>query len=294
MTLFRGLGTAIVTPFNEAGDIDYKAFERLVEFQIEGGASAIIVCGTTGEASTLTYEERAAAVEFVVKTVAGRIKVIAGGGSNSTQIAIRLCKDAAKHKPDGLLCVTPYYNKTTQKGLIEHYKAIANSVDLPILLYNVPSRTALNIEPETVFELSKVPNIVGIKEAAADIGQATKMAALIKDTDFALYAANDNEIVPMLSIGALGIISVFGNIAPGAVSKLIKHFENGNIKEARQMQLEALPLIESLFCEINPMPVKHILNLMGYNVGLSRLPLTSLEPESQELVAKTAKEYGLI
>ena len=293
MALFQGLGTAIVTPFDKNNNINYNVFEMLIEHQIENGSSAIIVCGTTGEASTLTYEERSDLVKFAVKTANKRIKIIAGGGSNSTQVAIRLCKDAAKHSPDGLLIVTPYYNKTTQKGLISHYKAISDSVDLPIILYNVPTRTSLNIEPETAYELSKIQNIVGIKEASTDIAQAARLASLTKDMDFDLYAANDNELLPMLSLGAIGIISVFGNIAPKSLVDIINNFKNGNIYDATNLQLNSIPIIESLFYEMNPMPVKYILNLMGYDVGICRLPLVELENETTILIKKIVKEYGL-
>ena len=293
MPIFTGVGTAIVTPLGADDKIDFEVFERLVEFQIANDADAIIVCGTTGEAATLTYEERASAIKFVADTVKGRIPVVSGGGSNSTENTIRLCLDGQKAGADALLCVTPYYNKTTQKGLVAHYSKVAASVDLPILVYNVPSRTGLNIEPETTLELSKIENIVGIKEASHDLAQAARIAALCGDR-FDLYAGNDNEILPMLSLGGIGCISVLGNVAPKNTHDIVEKFLSGDTEGARALQLEAIPLVDALFCELSPIPVKYMLNLMGYNVGPCRLPLTDLEPESIEIIKKAMANYGLI
>ncbi|MCL2855835.1 MAG: 4-hydroxy-tetrahydrodipicolinate synthase [Defluviitaleaceae bacterium] len=293
MPLFQGVGTAIVTPFNKNGEVDYKTFEELIEFQIVNDVDAIIACGTTGESATLSYEERADVIRFAVETVAGRVPVIGGGGSNSTVSTIRLCQDARDAGANGILAVTPYYNKTTQKGLVEHYTAVAAAVDLPIIVYNVPSRTGLNIEPETLAKLAKVDNIVGIKESAGDLVQTAKMAALCGD-GFDIYAGNCNEVLATLALGGVGCISVMGNVAPKDLHDLCVAFRNGDLNAAKRLQLKALPLIDALFAELNPIPVKHILNLMGFNVGICRPPLTTLEDENVELITKAAKKYGLI
>ncbi|MCL2375960.1 MAG: 4-hydroxy-tetrahydrodipicolinate synthase [Defluviitaleaceae bacterium] len=293
MPIFTGVGTAIITPFNEKNEVDWNVYSDLIEFQIANGADAIIVCGTTGEAATLTYDERAESVRFVVQQVAGRVPVISGGGSNSTENSIRLCLDGQNVGADGLLCVTPYYNKTTQKGLVRHFTAIANAVDLPIILYNVPGRTGLNMEAETVYELSKVKNIVGIKEASHDLGQVTKIASLCGD-NFDLYAGNDNEVLMVMTLGGKGCISTSGNVIPQNLHNLVVKFLDGDIAAARKLQLDAIPLIEAMFCEVNPMPVKYALNLMGYAVGICRLPLTTLEEESVEKIKRAMVNYGLI
>jgi len=293
MPLFQGVGTAIVTPFDSKGEVDFNVLARLVEFQITNDVDAIIVCGTTGEAATLTYEERFNVVKFVVEQVAGRVPVIGGGGSNSTPNTIRLCQDVQDAGADALLVVTPYYNKTTQKGLVEHYTLLAKEVDLPIITYNVPGRTGLNIQPETIAKIAQIDNIVGTKEAAGDIVQAAKMAALVPD-DFAIYAGNCNEVLPMLSLGAVGCISVMGNVAPKDLHDLCVAFRNGDLEQAKKLQHKALPLVDALFYELNPIPVKHILNLMGFAVGVSRAPLTTLEDSSVEVITKAARDYGLI
>ncbi|MCL2235368.1 MAG: 4-hydroxy-tetrahydrodipicolinate synthase [Defluviitaleaceae bacterium] len=293
MALFQGVGTAIVTPFNEKGEVCYNTFEKLIEFQIVNDVDAIIACGTTGESATLSYEERADVIKFTVETVAGRVPVIGGGGSNSTASTIRLCQDAQNAGADGILAVTPYYNKTTQKGLVEHYTAVAKEVDLPIIVYNVPVRTGLNIEPETLLKLSKVDNIVGIKESAGNLVQTAKMAALC-GADFDIYAGNCNEVLASLSLGAVGCISVMGNVAPKDLHDLCVSFRNGDLAMAQELQFKALPLIDALFAELNPIPVKYILNLMGFNVGICRPPLTTLEDEHVGLITKAAKNYGLI
>jgi 4-hydroxy-tetrahydrodipicolinate synthase len=293
MALFEGVGTAIVTPFDREGNIDFVTFGKLIEFQIMNDVDAIIACGTTGEAATLTYEERAQVVKFCVDTVAGRVPVIGGGGSNSTINTIRLSLDAQNAGANGILAVTPYYNKTTQKGLVEHYAALAEAVDLPIIVYNVPARTGLNIEPETLAKIAKIGGIVGTKEAAGDIVQAAKMAALVGD-DFDIYAGNCNEVLPMLALGARGCISVMGNVAPRDLHDICVKFRNGDLEGAKKLQLKAMALVDALFCELNPIPVKAILNLMGFSVGTCRAPLTTLEEESVAVITKAAKDYGLI
>ena len=293
MPIFTGAGTAIVTPFDADGNINFNVFANLIEFQIANGIDAIIVCGTTGEAATLSYEERYDAVRFVVEQVRGRVPVISGGGSNSTATSIRLCLDGQKAGADGLLLVTPYYNKATQKGLIAHYSAIADVVDLPMILYNVPTRTGLNMQPQTVYALSKNPRIAGIKEASGDIAQAAVIASLCDD-GFDLYAGNCNEVLPLLSLGAKGCISVSGNVAPQNLHDLVAKFNAGDIAGARKLQLDLIPLVEAVFCELSPLPVKYMLNEMGYAVGGCRLPLTYLEEESKAIVKQAMKNYGLI
>lgn len=269
--LFKGAGTAIATPFDENG-VNIQEFKRLIEFQIEEGIDAIIVCGTTGESSTMTKEEKVAAIECAVKTSNGRVPIIAGTGSNNTAQAIEMSKIAEGLGVDGLLLVTPYYNKTTQKGLIAHYTAIAKEVSLPIILYSVPSRTGVNIAPETCLELSKIDNIVAIKEASGDLSQISKIAHLCGD-NLHIYSGNDDQILPILSLGGLGVISVLSNVKPKYTHEMIQNFFDGNIKEATKMQLDAIPLINTLFAEVNPIPVKAALNIQGYDFGEPRLPL---------------------
>lgn len=269
--LFKGAGTAIATPFDENG-VNIEEFKRLIEFQIEEGIDAIIVCGTTGESSTMTKEEKIAAIECAVKTSNGRVPIIAGTGSNNTAQAIEMSKIAEGLGVDGLLLVTPYYNKTTQKGLIAHYTAIAKEVSLPIILYSVPSRTGVNIAPETCLELSKIDNIVAIKEASGDLSQIAKIAHLCGD-NLNIYSGNDDQILPILSLGGLGVISVLSNVKPKYTHEMIQNFFDGNIKEASKMQLDAIPLINALFAEVNPIPVKAALNIIGYDFGEPRLPL---------------------
>ncbi|MCL2753661.1 MAG: 4-hydroxy-tetrahydrodipicolinate synthase [Defluviitaleaceae bacterium] len=293
MPIFQGVGTAIVTPFNEQGEVDYNVLSKFIEFQITNDVDALIVCGTTGEAATLTYEERFNVVKFVAEQVAGRVPVIGGGGSNSTPNTIRLCQDVQEAGADALLVVTPYYNKTTQKGLVEHYTMLATEVDLPIIVYNVPGRTGLNIEPETLAKIAQIDKIVGTKEAAGDIVQTAKMAALVPD-DFAIYAGNCNEVLPTLSLGGVGCISVMGNVAPKDLHDICVAFRNGDLELAKKLQHKALALVDALFYELNPIPVKHILTQMGFAVGVSRAPLTTLEEGSIEIINKAARDYGLI
>jgi 4-hydroxy-tetrahydrodipicolinate synthase len=293
MTVFTGVGTAIVTPFNAQNQVDWDVYADLIEFQIANGADAIIVCGTTGESATLTYEERLESVRFVVKQVAGRVPVVSGGGSNSTANSIRLSLDGKEAGADAILAVTPYYNKTTQKGLIVHYTAIAKAVDLPIILYNVPGRTGLNMEAATVAELSKIENIVGIKEASHNLDLVAHIAAYCDDR-LDIYSGNCGEILVCMALGGKGCISTTANIIPQNLHDLVMKYIAGDVAGARKLQLDAIPLIDSMFCEVNPMPIKHALNLMGYAVGECRLPLTTLEPESVEKIKKAMVDYGLI
>ena len=269
--LFRGAGTAIATPFDENG-VNVKEFKRLIEFQISEGIDSIIVCGTTGESSTMTKEEKLTAIKCAVETSNGRVPIIAGTGSNNTAQAIEMSKLAESLGVDGLLLVTPYYNKTTQKGLIAHYEAIAKEVNLPIILYSVPSRTGVNITPETCLELSKINNIVAIKEASGDLSQIAKIASLCGD-NLTIYSGNDDQVLPILSLGGLGVISVLSNVKPKYTHEMVQNFFDGNIKDATKMQLDTIPLINTLFAEVNPIPVKAALNIMGYDFGKPRLPL---------------------
>jgi len=290
--IFKGCGTAISTPFTKDG-VNFDEFGKLIEFQIAEGVDSIIVCGTTGESSTMTEKERKDTIKYAIDKVNGRIPVIAGTGSNNTQAAIEMSKYAESVGADALLVVTPYYNKTTQAGLVEHYKAIANSTTLPIIVYSVASRTGVNITPETCLELSKIPNIVAVKEASGNISQVAKIAALCKD-NLHIYSGNDDQIVPVLSLGGLGVISVLSNVAPKYTHNLVQNFFDGNIKEATKMQLDALDLVNSLFCEVNPIPVKEALNMMGYNYGVPRLPLVRLSEKNQERLKNSMKYFGLI
>ena len=282
--IFKGCGTALATPFNEQG-VNFEEFEKLIENQISNNANALIVCGTTGESSAMTEEERKNTIEFVVKKVNGRIPVIAGTGSNNTKSAIKLTEYAEKVGCDACLIVTPYYNKTTQTGLIAHYTEIAKSTKLPIILYNVPSRTGVNILPETCLELSKISNIVAIKEASGNISQVAKIKKLCKD-ELNIYSGNDDQIIPILSLGGLGVISVLSNIAPKYTHDMVTEYLNGNTKEALEKQLQSLNLIDALFSEVNPIPVKYALNLIGYNFGVPRLPLVELSDKNKEVLKK--------
>lgn len=294
MAIFKGAGVAIVTPFKPDGEVNYDEFGRQIDFQINNGTDAIIVCGTTGESACLTEDEHLRVIDFCVKHVNHRVPVVAGTGSNATDTAVYLSQEAEKIGADGLLIVTPYYNKATQKGLIDHYTIIANAVHLPIILYSVKSRTGLNINPETVEYLVKnVPNIVGVKEASGDIGQVAKIMALT-DGNIDLYSGNDNEVVPVMSLGGIGVISVVSNVAPSYMHNLCLNYLNGDIAEARRMQLKVLDLVDALFCEVNPIPVKHAMNIMGMNAGPMRRPLSPMEPANLERLKKSMKDFGLI
>ena len=278
--LFKGAASAVPTPFNENG-VDIKEFEKFLNFQIDNNIDAIVVCGTTGESSTMTKEEKISAIKCAIKTSNKRVPVIVGTGSNNTIEAIKMSKIAEELGADGILVVTPYYNKTTQLGLISHYKLIANNINLPIIIYNVPSRTGINIEPETCFELSKIKNIVAIKEASGNISQVAQIANLCGN-NLTIYSGNDDQAIPICSLGGLGVISVLSNIKPQLAHDMIYDFLNGNIKKAREKQIKSIPLINSLFSEVNPIPVKAALNNLGFNFGLPRLPLLEMSEEKRK------------
>lgn len=294
MAVFKGAGVAIVTPMHEDGSVNFEAFAKLIEFQIANGTDAIIVCGTTGEASTLSHEEHLEVIKYCVEKVAGRIPVIAGTGSNCTETAVYLSTEAEKYGVDGLLVVSPYYNKATQNGLYRHFKTVADSVKLPIILYNVPSRTGCNILPETVVRLCReVENIVGVKEASGNISQIAKLAALA-DGCVDIYSGNDDQIVPVLSLGGIGVISVLSNVAPAQTHEICQKFFDKDAQGSCKCQLRALELCNALFCEVNPIPVKKALNLMGIEAGTLRLPLTEMEEANAERLKKAMQAYGIL
>ena len=277
--IFKGCGTAICTPFDESGKINYDELEKFIEFQINNKADSIIVCGTTGEAATLSEDEKKAVINFVVEKVDKRIPVIAGTGSNNTLTAVNMTKFAENVGVDAALVVTPYYNKTTQQGMIKHFERIAQNTNLPIILYNIPSRTGINIEPETCLELSKIKNIVAIKEASGNLSQVAKIASLCGN-NLAIYSGNDDQVLPILSLGGKGVISVLANIKPEFVHNMIKEYENGNVENATKKQIEAIELINLLFCEVSPIPIKTALNLIGFDFGEPRLPLIKMSDEN--------------
>ena len=291
-TIFEGCGTAIVTPFTQDG-VNFEEFKRLIEFQIENEVDAIIVCGTTGEASTMTTDEKKETIKFAIETIAKRTKVIVGTGSNNTIVAIEMSKFAEEAGADGILVVTPYYNKTTQAGLIAHYTEIAKSVKLPIIMYSVPGRTGVNISPETCKELSKIENIVAIKEASGNISQVAKIASLCGE-DLAIYSGNDDQIVPILSLGGKGVISVLSNIMPKYTHDMIQKYFEGKTNEATKMQLDVIDLIDALFIEVNPIPAKYALNLMGFDFGTPRLPLVEMSEKNKQLMESVMKKHKLI
>ncbi len=294
MAIFEGAGVAIVTPFHADGSVNYEKFAELLEFQIANGTDAIIVCGTTGEASTLSHEEHLDVIRYCVKKVAGRIPVIAGTGSNCTETAIYLSTEAEKAGVDGLLLVTPYYNKATQNGLYAHFKAVADAVRLPIILYNVPSRTGCNILPQTAVRMcTEVANIVGIKEACGNISQITKLAALAQGK-IDIYSGNDDQIVPILALGGKGVISVLSNVAPKQTHEICAKFFAGDVNGSCAEQLRAIEMCDALFCEVNPIPVKTALNLMGMEAGPLRMPLTEMEEANREKLKAAMKNYGLL
>ncbi len=290
MAIFKGSGVAIITPFTSDNQVDYDKLGELIDFQVENGTDSIIICGTTGESSTLSHEEHIACIRYAVEKTARRIPVVAGTGSNCTETAIYLSQEAQKAGADGILLVTPYYNKATQNGLIRHFTAIAESVELPAILYNVPSRTGCNILPKLAFD---VTNIVGIKEASGNISQIAQLAALA-DGKIDIYSGNDDQIVPILSLGGIGVISVLANVAPRQTHDIVAEYLAGNIEQSRKLQLKALALSNALFSEVNPIPVKAALNMMGYQVGGLRAPLTEMEPQNQEKLRKVLAEYGLL
>lgn len=288
--IFKGCGTAIATPFDENG-VNFKVFGYLIEHQISEGVDSIIVCGTTGEASTMTDRERKDTIKFAVDKVNKRIPVIAGTGSNNTKAAIEMTKYAESIGVDGALVVTPYYNKTTQKGLIEHYKTIASSTSLPIIVYSVPSRTGVNVLPETCLELSKIENIVAIKEASGNISQVAKIASLCGE-NLNIYSGNDDQIVPVLSVGGIGVISVLSNLYPKYTHDMVYNYLNGDIKEATKKQLACLDLVDNLFSEVNPIPVKAGLNMIGYDFGIPRLPLIEMSMDKQKLLKEAIEHFS--
>lgn len=292
MSIFKGSCVALSTPFTSDG-INYATFGELIDFQISEGTDAILVCGTTGEPPTMTLKERNEAIKFAVDRVNGRIPVIAGTGGNNTKSVIEASIEAQKLGVDGLLIVTPYYNKTTQKGLIAHYTAIAESVELPIIIYNVPGRTGLNMTPTTLYELSKIENIVGIKEASGNIAQVVEMARLCEGS-IDLYSGNDDMVVPLLSVGGKGVISVVANIAPKDTHEMVYSFLTGNIEKSYKLQFKLKPLIDALFLEVNPIPVKAALNLMGFKMGSPRLPLIEISDDNLNILKQRMEEYGLL
>ena len=293
MAIFKGAAVAIVTPFTENREINFSNLGEIIDDQIANHTDAIVICGTTGESSTLTHEEHLEAIRFAVDHVAGRVPVIAGTGSNCTETAVYLSQEAEKYGADALLVVTPYYNKATQKGLIAHYTAIAESVKLPIIMYNVPSRTGCNIQPQTAAYLAKnVKNIVGIKEASGNISQVAKLMQLA-DGQIELYSGNDDQVVPLLSLGGFGVISVLSNVAPRETHDMVAKFLEGDLEGSREIQLRAIPLVDQLFCEVNPIPVKAAMNLMGWEVGPLRMPLTDMEPEHVENLKKAMIDFGI-
>ena len=294
MAIFTGSGVALVTPFHEDESINYDKLDEMLDYHCTHGTDSIIICGTTGESSTLTHEEHDECIKFAVEHTAGRVPVIAGTGSNSTAEAIRLSTHAQNNGADALLLVTPYYNKATQKGLIQHYTAIANSVDLPIILYNVPSRTGVNILPQTAVTLAKnVKNIVAVKEASGNISQVAELAALA-DGCIDIYSGNDDQVVPLLSLGGVGVISVLSNVMPKLTHDMVMSYLNGDVKLSRQLQLSVMNLNKALFCEVNPIPVKEALNMMGWNAGAVRSPLCEMEPQHKELLRKELAAMKLI
>ena len=293
MAIFTGAGVAIVTPFNEDGSINYDKLDELIEFHCAHKTDSIVICGTTGESATMTEEEHMQCVKFTIDRVNKRVPVIAGTGSNCTRTAIDMSKEASEYGADGLLLVTPYYNKATQNGLIGHFSAVAKEVTAPIIMYSVASRTGCNIEPATVARLVKdVDNIVGIKEASGNISQVAKIMNLT-DGNIDMYSGNDDQIVPLLSLGGKGVISVLSNVAPDEAHDICEKFFNGDVKGSAALQLKALPLIEQLFCEVNPIPVKKAMQLMGVDCGPLRMPLTEISPEHEKNLAKAMKDFGI-
>ena len=294
MAIFKGAGVAIVTPMKDNLEVNYDKLDEILEEQIAGKTDSIVICGTTGESETLSEEEHLEAIRFTIERVNHRIPVVAGTGSNCTQTAIQMSKEAEEAGADGVLLVTPYYNKATQNGLIAHYTAIANEIKIPAILYNVPSRTGCALQPKTIAHLVKnVENIVGVKEASGDISHVAQVMNLC-DGQIDLYSGNDDQVVPLLSLGGLGVISVLSNVAPQYVHDMVYKFFEGDVAGSRKMQLEALPVINALFCEVNPIPVKAAMNLQGKEVGTLRAPLTEMEPEHQEVLKKAMKELGIL
>lgn len=294
MAIFTGAGVALITPMNEDGSVNYEKLRELLEFHVANKTDAIIICGTTGEASTLSDEEHLECIRFACEVINKRIPVIAGTGSNCTQSAIELSKEAEKSGVDGLLLVTPYYNKATQNGLKAHYKAIAKEVNVPIILYNVPSRTGTRLAPQTVVDLChEVPNIVGVKDATGDISEVAELMSLAKGT-VDVYSGNDDQIVPVLSLGGKGVISVLSNILPKETHDMVASYLEGDVAKSCEMQLKYFDLVKALFCEVNPIPVKKALSLMGMEVGSLRLPLTEMEDANAKRLEEEMRKAGVI
>ena len=294
MALFEGAGVALVTPFKENGEVNYEKLEEIVEEQIAGGTDAIIACGTTGEASTMTHEEHLDVIEYICRVTKKRIPVVAGTGSNCTETAVYLSAEAEKRGADGLLLVSPYYNKATQKGLMAHFTAVADAVRIPIILYNIPGRTGVTIKPETIAALCRdVDNIVGVKEASGNFSAIATLMSL-SDGKVDLYSGNDDQIVPLLSLGGKGVISVLSNVAPRQTHDICASYFAGDVKTSAALQLKAIPLITELFSEVNPIPVKAAMNMMGKGVGPLRMPLTEMEPQNQEKLKKAMTAYGIL
>ena len=293
MAIFKGAGVAIITPMKENGDVNFEKLGEILEEQIAAGTDAVIICGTTGESSTLSHEEHMETIRYTIDKVNKRIPVVAGTGSNCTETAIMMSQEAERMGADGLLLVSPYYNKDTQKGLIAHYTAIANSVKIPIILYNIAGRTGINIEPKTLLYLAEnVENIVAVKEASGNISQIADIAAMCKGK-LDIYSGNDDQITPVMALGGIGVISVLSNIAPKYTHDLAMSYLNGDVKKSCEMQLKALPLVRALFSEVNPIPVKAAMNLMGKEVGPLRMPLTEMEEAHKEALKKAMLDFGL-
>ena len=294
MSIFTGAGVAIITPFNEDDTVNYEEFGRIIDDQIANSTDAIIVCGTTGESSTMPDEEHVSVIKYCVDKVAGRVPVIAGTGSNCTREAVNMSKKAEEVGADGLLCVTPYYNKCTQDGLYEYYKAISDAVNIPIIMYNVPSRTGTTIQPETAVRIAKeVKNVVAIQEASGNISAVAKLASLANGC-IDIYSGNDDQVLPILSLGGKGVISVWSHVAPKKVHDMVYAFLDGDVETAQKLQLEAIDVIGALFCEVNPIPVKAAMNMLGYKVGTVRAPLTELTDAHKEVLKKALKDYGVL
>ena len=294
MAIFTGAGVAIVTPFKEDESIDYDRLDELIDFHCENGTDSIVICGTSGEAATMTEREHMECVKFTVERTKGRIPVIAGTGSNCTKTALELSKEAAGYGADGVLVVTPYYNKATQKGMIAHFTQVADAAKVPVVLYNIPGRTGCKMEAETVaYLVNNVDNIVAIKEASGDFSNIVKMMDLT-DGKLDLYSGNDDQIVPLLSLGGKGVISVLSNVAPAQAHEICAAYFAGDVKRSAKLQLDAIPLIHALFSEVNPIPVKAAMNLLGKETGPLRMPLTEMEPEHQEVLKKELQAYGLL
>jgi 4-hydroxy-tetrahydrodipicolinate synthase len=294
MALFEGAGVALVTPFKENGEVNYEKLEEIVEEQIAGGTDAIIACGTTGEASTMTHEEHLDVIEYICRVTKKRIPVVAGTGSNCTETAVYLSAEAEKRGADGLLLVSPYYNKATQKGLMAHFTAVADAVKIPVILYNIPGRTGVTIKPETIAALCRdVDNIVGVKEASGNFSAIATLMSL-SDGKVDLYSGNDDQIVPLLSLGGKGVISVLSNVAPRQTHDICASYFAGDVKTSAALQLKAIPLITELFSEVNPIPVKAAMNMMGKGVGPLRMPLTEMEPQNQEKLKNAMTAYGIL